>query len=144
MADPQNQQPQNYGGGGATEVVNQLQNIARQLSVWCQSITNATPAATTTSSPKFTAVTLGTATVTVISTSVIRHGLLMHNPGTSNCYVYQTGMASAPNTTVLAGAIVIYPGGTLTLPSASFPNINAGFSGYALLNSQPFTVVEWF
>jgi len=132
-------------GPGISEAINQLANIARQLSVWSKSISNSTPAATTTTSPKFTAVTLSTTASVAIASSTTRHGLLMHNPGTANVYIYQTGMASAPTTSVLAGSIVIYPGGTFTLPSAQFPNINSGFSAFSGTgSSQPFTVVEWF
>lgn len=134
------------GGGGVSEVISQLQNIARQLSIWSQSIANATPAATTTTSPKFTGVTLSTTAVVVIGTSTLRHGMLFHNVGnTANVYLYQTGMTSAPTTSVLAGSIVIYPGGTLPLPSQVFPNINAGFSAFTNTGSaQPFTCVEFF
>lgn len=132
-------------GQGVTEVVNQLTNIARQLSVWSQSITNSTPAATTTASPKFTAISLSTTASILIATSVLRHGLVMHNPGTANCYIYQTGMASPPTTSVLSGSIVIFPGGTLSFPASEMPNINAGFSGFSGTgSSQPFTVVEFF
>ena len=81
----------------------------------------------------------------MISTSAIRHGILFHNPGTANCYIYQTGMTSAPTTSVLGGSIVIYPGGTLSLPSNMFANANAGFSGFTNTgSSQPFTAVEFF
>lgn len=108
-------------------------------------MTNAQPAATTTTSPKFTAVNLSTTSAVVIGTSAVRHGIMMHNPGTSNIYVYQTGMASAPTTTTLGGSIVVYPGGTISLPSPSFPNINTGFSAFAATGSnQGFTVVEFF
>jgi len=137
-----------YAGGqgqGMTEAVDQLRNIARQLSVWSQSITNSTPAATTTASPKFTAVTLSTGTSSIIGTSVIRHGLVMHNPGTSNSYVYQTGMSPSPSSTSLGGTVVIYPGGTLAFPSPLFPNVSAGFSGFSGTGSnQGFTVIEFF
>jgi len=130
---------------GADEVVSQLNNIAVQLGNWVQSLSNAYPVPTTTASPKFTAVTISTTAVAVIASSTLRHGLLMHNPGTANYYVYQTGMSSAPTTAALGGSIVIYPGGTLAFPSAMFPNINAGFSAFSGTgSSQPFTVVEFF
>lgn len=130
---------------GASEVISQLQNIARQLSIWSQSITNSTPAATTTSSPRFTAVNLSTTAVAVIATSSLRHGILFHNPGTVTTYLYQTGMTSAPTTSALAGSVMISPGGTFTLPSGMFPNINAGFSGFSGTGSSiPFTVIEFF
>jgi len=141
MADEQ------FQGQGAAEVIAQLQNIARQLSIWSQSITNSTPAATTTVSPKFTAVSLGTASISVvISTSSIRHGLMFHNPGgTATCYIFQTGMASAPTTGNLAGALAVAPGSTVQWPSAQFMNINAGFSGFAGTgSSSPMTIIEFF
>lgn len=133
------------GGGSVSEVISQLQNIARQLSIWSQSIANSTPAATTTTSPRFTAVQLSTAAAVVIATSALRHGILFHNPGTATLYIYQTGMTSAPTTAVLAGSVVIYPGGTFTLPSPYFTNINAGFSGFSGTGSgQGLTVAEFF
>lgn len=141
---PQSQQP---GSGGIVEAINHLSNIARQLSVHSQSITNATPAATTTTSPKFTGVTLGTAAVaTVVAASTTRHGMLLHNVGnTANVYIYQAGMTTPPTTTALAGALIIYPGGTLAMPSPMFPNVNAGFIGFTNTgSSQPFTIVEFF
>lgn len=128
-----------------SELINQLNNVVRQLSAGVQSMVNAAPAATTTTSPKFTGVSLTTTPTVVIPTSTSRHGLVMHNPGTTNIYVYATSIATAPTTTNLAGSIVVYPGGTITFPSAAFPNINAGFSAYNLTGaSQPFTVVEFF
>ena len=145
MADTPQPQSADQPIQSQSELIAQLQNIARQLSGGVQSIVNATPAATTTSSPKFTAVSLTTTATVVIAASTIRHGLVMHNPGTTNIYVYATGMTSPPNTSVLAGSIVVFPGGTLSFPSASFPNINAGFSAYNLTGaSQAFTIVEFF
>ena len=148
MADTPVTMPQDMAqnqGQGVTEVVNQLTNVARQLSVWSQSMTNIAPAATTTVSPKFTAVTLSTTASVVIGTSVVRHGLVMHNPGTTTIYVFATAIASTPGTTNLAGTIAIYPGGTLSFPASEMPNINAGFSAFNLTGaSQPFTVVEFF
>lgn len=132
---------------GTDEVISQLQNIAVQLAAWNQSLSNGTPAATTTASPKFTAVTLGTAAITpLIASSVIRHGIVFHNPGgTATCYVFQTGMATSPTTSSLGGALAIAPGSSVLWPSSQFPNINVGFSGFAGTGTAaPFTVIEWF
>ena len=132
---------------GADEVISQLNNIAVQLAAWNQAVSNATPAATTTASPKFTGVTLGTATPTVlVGTSVIRHGIVFHNPGgTATCYVFKTGMAPTPTTSSLGGSLAVAPGSSVLWPSAQFPNINVGFSGFAGTGTAaPFTVVEWF
>lgn len=135
----------NAGGPGFTEAVNQLTNIARQLSFWSQSITNSQPVPTTTASPKFTAVNLSTAASVIVAASTIRHGIVLHNPGTTTCYVYQTGMASPPTTSVLAGALLIAAGSSVVWPSPQFTNINAGFSAFSSTgSSQPFTVIEFF
>jgi hypothetical protein len=93
---------------------------------------------------KFTAVAISTTPVVAASSSITRYGILMHNPDTNNAYVYQTGMASPPTSTNFAGSIVIYAGGTLTFPSASFPAISAGFSVFASSGTGAFTVVEFF
>ncbi len=136
---------QDIGGGGATEGVSQLQNIARQLSAWSQSQTNAYPVPTSTTSPKFTPVTLSTATSVVVAASTTRHGIWFHNPATTNAFIFQTNMTPAPSSTNFAGGIVIYPGATLAMSPAQYPNINAGFSGFSQTgSSQPFTVVEFF
>lgn len=147
MADDQQPLSPTGPGGGQVEAVNHLSNIARQLSVWSQSITNSTPAATTTTSPKFTGVSLGTASPTVvIAASTTRHGILFHNVGaTATVYLYQTGMTTVPTSTSLGGAILLFPGATLSFPSTVFPNINVGFSAFTNTGSlQPFTVVEFF
>ena len=129
---------------GVTDVVTQLTNIVRQLSIWSQSIINATPAATKTVSPQFTAATLSTTASVIVSSSITRHGLLIHNPSTINVYVYQTGMTSPPVLGTLAGSIVIFPGDTLALPSSMFTNINAGFSGFSASATPGVTAVEFF
>lgn len=141
--------PQDTGspGGGFTEAINELRNIARQLSVWSQSITNAQPKATTAVSPKFTGVSLGTAAITqIIASSSIRHGMILHNPGaTATIYVFPTNIATTPSTTNLAGTLAIAAGSTVQWPSFQFTNINAGFSGFAGTGtSQPFTVIEFY
>lgn len=146
--DQQSPVPTNPTGySGLSEAINHLSNIARQLSVWSQSITNSTPAATTTGSPRFTGASLGTASPTVvIAASTTRHGIIFHNVGgTASVYLYQTGMTTVPTSTSLGGSILILPGATLEMPSTVYPNINAGFSAFTNTgSSQPFTVVEFF
>src|SRR5271163_2123658 len=99
------------GGPGFTEAVNELRNISRQLSYWSQSITNSQPVPTTTASPKFTAVTLGTSAITtVIGSSSIRHGMILHNPGaTATAYIFPTNLVPQPTTSNLAGTLAIPP-----------------------------------
>ena len=105
-----------------------------------------------TTTTKFSGVSLfSSISTTLTAASSTRYGILFHNPGTANAYVYQTGMSPTPSASlaIVAGAIVIYPGGTLTFPSAYYPNINAGFSAFmgstvATGSSSPFTVVEFF
>lgn len=135
----------NNVSSGQTEGVSQLQNIARNLALWAQSQVNAYPIPTTTVSPQFRAVTLSTGTSVLVAVSTTRHGLWFHNPATTNAFIYQTGMTSNPTSSNFAGGMVIYPGATLALSSAQFPNINAGFSGFSQTgSSQPLTVVEWY
>jgi hypothetical protein len=144
MADTPQPQSADQPIQSQSELIAQLQNIARQLSGGVQSIVNATPAATTTTSPQFTAVTLSTTTAVIIGASTSRHGILFHNPATTNALIYQTNMTPAPTSTNFAGAIVILPQATLVFPSSHFPNVNAGFSGYSQTGtSQPFTIVEF-
>jgi hypothetical protein len=78
----------------------------------------------------------------IIAPSSIRYGIMFHNPSSVNCYVFQTGTAVSS----FAGTFAIYPGGTLTFPSANFPPITAGFSGFVTgtSSSVSFTVVEFF
>ena len=97
-------------------------------------------------SPVFTAINnLGTtAGTTVIASNATRHGLIVHNPGTADVYIYQTGMATTPNITTLGGTLLIFPGGTETFPSPQFPNVNCGLSAFVSTgSSQPFTVIEF-
>lgn len=131
---------------GLSEVIAQLQNIARQLSAGTQSLSNSTPVPTTTSSPKFTGVTLGTAAISpLVGTSAVRHGIVFHNPGTATCYVFPSNIATTPTTSILAGSLAIAGGSTMPFPSSMYPNINVGFSGFAGTGaSQPFTVIEFF
>jgi hypothetical protein len=124
-----------------------LQNIARQLGLSAQSDQLAVPAATTTSSPKFTGVALSTTGSTVlVATSAIRHGIMFHNPGaTATIYVFPSNIATVPVTSSLAGALAIAPGSTVQWPPSQFANVNAGFSGFAGTGtSQPFTVIEFY
>lgn len=134
------------GGGSVSEVISQLQNIARQLSIWSQSIANATPAATSTISPTFTGVTLNNTTATlIIGTSVLRHGMILHNPATTVAYVWPTTATASLASTSLGGSLLIAGGSSVILPSSQFPNNTAGWSGIASTGSaQPFTIISFF
>ena len=134
---------------GVTEVINQLYNIAQQLSAQSKSITNAEPAATTTNSPKFTGVNLTNATATVIiaaaTSTPMRHGLVLHNPSTTIAYVWPTVTSPVPTTASLAGSMQILAGSSVIWNSPQFPNINVGFSGVSSSGTtQPFTAIEFF
>ena len=130
-----------------------LQNIARQLGAHAQSVSNATPDATATSSPASYAINnLGTTAATVIAPNADRYGLMFHNPGTANVYVYPTTVYSypamtttAPTTAIVGGSLLIYPGGTLSFPSTIFANVNCGWSAFSGTGSnQALTVVEFY
>ena len=130
-----------------------LQNIARQLGAQAQSQANAVPNATASASPVTYAISLSTTAATVAASSTVRYGLVFHNPGTANVYVYPTGnvylfpalTTTAPTTSVVQGSIIIYPGGTLSFPSPEFPNVNVGWSAFSGTgSSQAFTIVEFY
>lgn len=131
---------------GDQDINSTLQNIARQLGLLNQISGNAFPVATTTSSPQSTPInTLSTTASVLIAISTTRHGIVFHNPGTINAYVYPTLTSAAPTTSSVGGSFIIYPGGTLAFPSTLFPNVNCGWSGFSATGSgQPFTVVEFF
>lgn len=129
------------------DVNSTLQNIARQLGAQAQSLANASPNATASTSPvSYPYNNIGTSTATtVISANETRYGLLFHNPGaTASIYVYPSAMTSAPTFAAVGGSFVIYPGGTLSLPSPLFANSNGAWSAFSGTGSnQPFTVVEF-
>lgn len=122
-----------------------LQNVAQQIGLLAKTMINAAPAQTTTASPKSTSINnLGTAIATVIGTSTLRHGIIFHNPGTVNVYLFPT-LNTAVATNAVGGAFIILPAGSLSLPSTTFPNVNCGWSAWATTGSnQPLTVVEFF
>jgi hypothetical protein len=96
---------------------------------------------------KMTPLTMySTSFIPIVAASSARYGILFHNPSTTDVYIFQNGTTPAPNPSLIAGTFVIHPGGTLTFPSAYFPNINAGFTGFSVLGSStiPFTVMEFF
>jgi hypothetical protein len=123
-----------------------LQNVVRQIGLYAQSIANAYPAATTTASPRaigFNSIT--TTAALVLSNSTMRHGLVFHNPGTANLYVFPTAITTSPTTAAVGGAFIIYPGGTLPFSPASFPNVNCSWSAFSATgSSQALTIVEFY
>ena len=129
----------------ATDINSTLQNIARQIGAWANTLTNGLPVPTSATSPLSTPIQLSTTATTLIGTSSIRHGIMFHNPGTTIAYIFPSITSAAPTTSSLAGSFVIYPGSTLELPPMAYPNVNCAWSGFvATGSSQPFTVVEFF
>ena len=123
-----------------TDLNSTLQNIARQLGMI------AGGAASTTPSPVSTPInTLNTVGTSVLGTSSVRQGLIFHNPGTTNIYVYPSLASAAPTTTAAGGSFLIFPGGTLSFSGEEFSNINCGWSAFSGTgSSQALTVVEFF
>lgn len=130
-----------------------LQNIARQLGMQAQSEVNAFPVAIATSSPITYAINnLGTSAITtVLGSSTVRHGLIFHNPGTANIYIFPTNVftialaSTTPTTALLGGTLLIAGGSTLSLPSTIFPNVNTGWRAFSGTGSgQSLTIVEFF
>ena len=95
-------------GTDVTAVNSTLQNIARNLGIAATVLANIAPVQTTTSSPAATAINnLATTIATVIGTSFVRHGIIFHNPGTNNVYVFPT-LATTVTTSLVGGAFIIY------------------------------------
>lgn len=129
-----------------SDINSTLQLIARQLGNQTQHQANATPTATASTSPvSYGFGNLGTSTATtIIVANSNRYGLIFHNPGTANVYVYPSAMTSAPTVAAPGGAFLIYPGSTLSLPSPLFANTNGAWSAFSGTGSdQAFTVVEF-
>ncbi len=132
-------------GQGYSEAVSQLQNIARQLSAWSQSQLNAYPVQSTTASPSFTAVLLNTTTATlIVPASTVRHGMILHNPGTTAAYIWPTVNTSALSSGVIGGSMLIAAGSSVILPSSQFPNNTAGWSGISTTAAGRFTIWEFY
>ncbi len=130
----------------ADDVNSTLQLIARQLSNQATFMSNSTPAATASTSPvSYPFNNIGTSTATaIIAANANRYGLIFHNPGTANVYVYPSAMTSAPTFASVGGSFIIYPGGTLSFPSPLFANANGAWSAFSGTGSnQAFTVVEF-
>lgn len=121
-----------------------LQNIVRQFGNWVASLNNAFPPLTASTSPVSYGAAVGTTIAQVIGTSTTRHGIIFHNPGTVNLYVFPS-LNTAVTTTVIGGSILIFPGGAWELPSAMYPNVNCAWSAFATTgSSNPLTVVEFY
>ena len=80
----------------------------------------------------------------VLVANAARYGLIFHNPGTANIYVYPSSMTTVPTTALVGGTFIVYPGGTLSFPSPLFANVNGAWSAFSGTgSSQAFTVVEF-
>ena len=117
----------------------------QNLSQIARAIANTMPIATASTSPVATGInTLSTTIMVVIASSVIRHGIVFHNPGTVNAYVFPTAIATAPTTALVGGSFIIDPGGTVTFAAMGFANVNAGWSGFSASGSgNPLTILEF-
>lgn len=133
---------------GDDQLLSQNQNIAQQIGQIALSLANAAPVPTTTASPKFWGFNnLGTtAATTVLSNSTTRHGLYFHVPSTSaQVLIWGSTLATTPTTAAPGGGFLILGGGSLPLPSSSFPNANCSWLAMSLTGSnQPLTIVEFF
>jgi hypothetical protein len=122
-----------------------LQLIARNIGSQVQLQSNSSPSASTTTSPvSYPVNNVGTAAVSVIAANQTRFGLVFHNPGIANVYVFPSAMTVAPTTSSVGGSFIIYPGSTLSFPSTLFSNVNGAWSAFSDGGSnQPFTVLEF-
>lgn len=138
--------PQGSGGATVDDINATLQNIARQLGLQASSLLNANPSATAATSPAaYGYNNIDTTGTTVLAANASRFGVIFHNPGdTATIYVYPTNIDTAPTTATLGGSFAILPGGTFSLPSTVFSNVNGAWAAFAGTgSSQPLTVVEF-
>jgi hypothetical protein len=133
-------------GGAITDLVSTQKGGVQNLGQLVSSISNSMPVAGTATSPKATGVNnIGTASGTsVLGSSSIRHGMLFHNPGSNDVYVYPSALSPAPTTTTLGGTLRIVPGDTVPFPAVMWPNQNSAFSAIALTGTtNPLTIWEF-
>src|SRR5215467_9257034 len=86
-------------GGGVADLVNTQKAGVQNVSIAAQSLKNAFPPATASTSPVSTGInTLGTTGTAVIASNAFRHGLIICNPATTNVFVYvfPSNMTTAP------------------------------------------------
>lgn len=134
-------------GGSLIDLVSTQKGGVQNLGATVQSLKNAFPPATASSSPAGTGInTLGTTAIVVVAANANRHGILLSNVGlTATIYVYPTAMVTAPTLASTGGALGIAAGSTVTFPSAQFPNFNCGLSAFAGTGTNnPFTVWEFY
>jgi hypothetical protein len=134
-------------GGGVADLVSTQKGGVQNLGRAAQSLANAFPPATASTSPVVTGInTLGTTGVSVIAANALRHGILFHNPATANVniYIYPSGANPAPTLASTGGSLIIFPGGDRAFPSTVYPNVNAGFSAFAGTGTNnALTIVEF-
>ncbi len=137
-------------GQQLTQAVNNLAQVALSSAVFLSissAILNAFRPPTASSSPITTGINnLGTTAIPVLAANTTRHGLIFHNPATTNVniYAFQSTIATAPTLSAVGGAFVIVPGATLAFPSVEYQNINTAFSAFAGTGtSNALTIVEF-
>lgn len=133
-------------GSSLADLISTQKGGVQNLSQLLQSVQNALPPATTTTSPRSTGFnSLNTVGTSLIATSAMRRGIVFHNPGTTSVFVYPSLTSPVPTTTAAGGAFIIFAGDTLSFPSTMFPNVNCGWSGFSQTgSSQALTVVEFY
>lgn len=150
---------QGQGGQGLVvvgqNVVQAINNLAQVTSsatnmlsnLLGSSIVNVFRPATASSSPITTPVNnIGTTAISVLPANLNRHGLIFHNPATTNIniYVFQSTIATAPSLSSLGGAFLIIPGASLPFPAVEYANINTAFSAFASNGTtNALTIVEF-
>lgn len=145
MADDAVAQSNEFSGSPLDNLVSTQKGGVQNLSQLARSITNAMPVPTAAASPVSTPINnLGVSATTVLAASADRHGLIFHNPGTANVYVYPSLASTAPTTSAVGGAFLIFPGGTLQFPPNAYPNVNCAWKAFSGTGSnQALTVVEF-
>lgn len=132
--------------GGPSDQLSATQNGVAAINNLYSILRNVWPPVYSGTSPQVTGLnSLSTTAVVAVSPNTTRHGILFHNPGSINTYVYPSNIGTAPSVASPGGSFVIYGGGTLSFPSPLFSNVNCGWSAFVSSGSnQPLTILEFY
>lgn len=150
-SDQNGSQPLVVVGQQITQAINALSQVTTSgtlsLTSLTSSIIQAFRPATSSASPLVTGVNnIGTTAVAVIGANTGRHGLLFHNPATTNVnvYVFSSTAATTPTLSAPGGAIVIFPAATFAFPASEYANVTIGFSAFASTGTNnALTIMEF-
>jgi hypothetical protein len=132
--------------GGMTDLVSTQKGGVTNLGDLADALRSAFPPASASSSPNPVGVnSLNTTAAVVISDSTVRHGIVFHNPGTTDVYVFPTSITTTPTVSAPGGAFLILPAADLAFPSSLYANVNCSWSAFSGTGTaQALTIVEFY